>query len=546
MSLEVHVNTRNDLRPDPKFDAITAIFYCIYNDIGIRDEEEIVGMIVVDPVSHHQASGQNSSEILRNYLLLCPGVKNGFIYCVESEIALFEKLVTVIKEWDPDILIGYEIQMASWGYLIERAEMLNINLRLLLSRLTDKKETKMHPVAQDPTVADQTADLSRLNIIGRVVLCVWRLMRKEITLNVYSFENVYYHVLHKRTPLFSFHDLTNWFLGSQKEKVIRYYVIRVQGSIHLLDKLDVIGRTSELARVFGIQFYEVLSRGSQFRVESMMLRTAAPMSYIPVSPSVRQRSHSRAAECVPLILEPESRFYIDPIVVLDFQSLYPSMIIAYNYCFSTCLGRVEHFGKNVPFEFGCTSLNVPVTLLQKLQNDIHISPSGIAFVKSSVRRGILPSMLEEILNTRIMVKQSMKRVKDNNALKRLLDARQLGLKLISNVTYGYTGASFSGRMPSVEVADSVVGKGRETLERAIHMIENTSKWRAKVVYGDTDSLFILLPGRTKKQAFEIGQEIADVVTADNPKPVKLKFEKVIHYMFSNSYAFSNYAILFNF
>jgi hypothetical protein len=47
-----------------------------------------------------------------------------------------------------------------------------------------------------------------------------------------------------------------------------------------------------------------------------------------------------------------------------------------------------------------------------------------------------------------------------------------------------------------------------------------------VVYGDTDSLFVHLPGRTKDQAFRIGNEIADAVTSVNPKPVKLKFEKV--------------------
>lgn len=47
-----------------------------------------------------------------------------------------------------------------------------------------------------------------------------------------------------------------------------------------------------------------------------------------------------------------------------------------------------------------------------------------------------------------------------------------------------------------------------------------------MVYGDTDSLFLSLPGRTKEQAFKIGNEVADAVTAMNPKPVKLKFEKV--------------------
>lgn len=49
-----------------------------------------------------------------------------------------------------------------------------------------------------------------------------------------------------------------------------------------------------------------------------------------------------APECLPLILEPESRFFTDPVLVLDFQSLYPSIIIAHNYCYSTCLGKMKH------------------------------------------------------------------------------------------------------------------------------------------------------------------------------------------------------------
>lgn len=53
----------------------------------------------------------------------------------------------------------------------------------------------------------------------------------------------------------------------------------------------------------------------------------------------------------------------------------------------------------------------------------------------------------------------------SKALRRVLDARQLGLKFISNVTYGYTSATFSGRMPAVEIADSIVQSGRETLEK---------------------------------------------------------------------------------
>jgi DNA polymerase zeta len=63
-----------------------------------------------------------------------------------------------------------------------------------------------------------------------------------------------------------------------------------------------------------------------------------------------------------------------------------------------------------------------------------VSPCGVVFVKPSVREGVLPRMLEEILETRLMVKQSMKLYKENSALQRVLHSRQLGLKLIANVT----------------------------------------------------------------------------------------------------------------
>ncbi|CUF33708.1 DNA polymerase zeta catalytic subunit, putative [Bodo saltans] len=81
-------------------------------------------------------------------------------------------------------------------------------------------------------------------------------------------------------------------------------------------------------------------------------------------------------------------------------------------------------------------------------------------------------------------------------------------------------------MPCSDIADSIVLLGRQTLERAIRHIEGSEVWRAKVIYGDTDSLFIHLPGRTKEEAFKIAKEMASVITASNPDPVVLKFEKV--------------------
>jgi DNA polymerase zeta len=94
-----------------------------------------------------------------------------------------------------------------------------------------------------------------------------------------------------------------------------------------------------------------------------------------------------------------------------------------------------------------------------------VAPNGLLFAKSSIRRAVVAKMLSEILDTRVMVKKSMSRDGTNKSFFKLQNNRQLALKYIANVTYGYISASFSGRMPCAEIADSIVQTGRETLEK---------------------------------------------------------------------------------
>lgn len=240
------------------------------------------------------------------------------------------------------------------------------------------------------------------------------------------------------------------------------------------------------------------------------------------------------------MIEPDKMFYSDPVVVVDFQSLYPSVIIAYNICYSTCLGKIQkvegdrrklgvyHISASIKQFFGF-KLNDVLSKAQSDQifSDIIIAPNLNCFVKPHIKRGILPKMLFEILNTRIMVKKSMKLYDQSDPLYKTLASRQLALKLIANVTYGYTAAGFSGRMPSVEIADSVVSFGRQTLESVIDIVSaRETSQGTSVIYGDTDSLFIKCKGQSLEKAFQIGRELAAEVTKINPFPMELKFEKV--------------------
>lgn len=58
-----------------------------------------------------------------------------------------------------------------------------------------------------------------------------------------------------------------------------------KGNHALLSSLDVLGRTAEMARLYGMDFFSVLSRGSQYRVECMLVRLTKPLNFLHFSPS---------------------------------------------------------------------------------------------------------------------------------------------------------------------------------------------------------------------------------------------------------------------
>lgn len=513
MSLEVHVNTRGELAPDPEQDEIKMVVWCLASED--MDEETKMGIVVLN------RDDEDLAERVRHI------VGNGIsIDAEDNELDIINKMVDVVRAYDPDVLTGFEVHNGSWGYLIERARLqFEFNLPDEFSRMKSQSHGRFGKDA-DRWGFTHT---STVRITGRHTINIWRAMRSELNLLQYTMENIVFHLLHRRVPHYSFATLTGWYQSNKPRdlaKVLDYFMSRTTLDLEILDANELIPRTSEQARLLGVDFFSVFSRGSQFKVESLMFRIAKPESFMLVSPSRKQVGAQNALECIPLVMEPQSAFYSSPMLVLDFQSLYPSVMIAYNYCYSTCLGRIVNWrGTN---KLGFSDFKRAPGLLELVEEKLNIAPNGLMYVKPEMRKSLLAKMLGEILETRVMVKSGMKIDKDDRTLQQLLNNRQLALKLIANVTYGYTSASFSGRMPCSEIADSIVQTGRETLEKAIALIHSVEDWGAEVVYGDTDSLFVYLKGRSRDDAFKIGEEIAKAVTDLNPRPVKLKFEKVYH------------------
>ncbi|GKA69267.1 DNA polymerase zeta catalytic subunit isoform X1 [Tanacetum coccineum] len=364
------------LRPDPCFDAINIIA------VVIQEDDESTANSYVFLRSEMTNVRRNLDGITGCKLLICT-----------QEKQLFSEFMKIICDHDPDILMGWDIQGGSLGFLAERAAFLGIGLLSKISRtpsqpisnpmvsdipnkeiFSDVLPEELNSETDPPNEAIIEDEWGRthasgVHVGGRIVLNLWRLVRSEVKLNIYTAEAVAEAVLRRKIPHIHCRTLSNWFAsgpGKARYRCIEYVLERAKLNFQVMNQLDMINRTSELARVFGIDFFSVLSRGSQYRVESMLVRLAHTQNYLAISPGSQQVAYQPAMECVPLVMEPESGFYADPVIVLDFQSLYPSMVIAYNLCFCTCLGKA--------------------------------------------RRGVLPRLLDKILSTRITVKQAMKKL----------------------------------------------------------------------------------------------------------------------------------------
>jgi DNA polymerase zeta len=179
-----------------------------------------------------------------------------------------------------------------------------------------------------------------VKINGRVVINLWKIISHEVNLTNYDFDNVCFHLLKKREARFDFDTLTQWWQKSQFAHVTNHLLGKLQGMFSILDTMNFIHRDINMANVYGIDYESVMTRGSQFRVEAILSKISKSQDTLLLSATPEQVHDQNQLEVIPLVIEPEKQFYTDPVVIVDFQSLYPSVIIAYNLCYSTCLGKI--------------------------------------------------------------------------------------------------------------------------------------------------------------------------------------------------------------
>ena len=436
---------------------------------------------------------------------------------VATQILAYDKEEKMLMAWkkfldevDPDLITGYNISNFDFPYLLDRAKHLGVRGFEYWTRLPSVKSTAKETNFSSKQMGNR--DTKATNTNGRLQLDLLQLIQRDHHLRSYTLNSVCSHFLGEQKEDVHHTMITELFNGTpeSRRRLALYCLKDAYLPQRLMDKLSCLANYTEMARVTGVPFNFLLSRGQQVKFMSQLFRKALEQKL--VIPNMRGEGSDEQYEGA-TVIEPKRAYYDVPIATLDFASLYPSIMQAHNLCYTTLIRKrdIERFNL-------------------KKDEDYIVTPHGDMFVTTKQRKGLLAQILEELLSARKQAKRELA-VETDPFKKAVLNGRQLALKVSANSVYGLTGAT-TGKLPCLEIASSTTSYGRQMIEKTKEEVEkkytiaNGYSHDAQVVYGDTDSVMVKFGTKDLAEAMKLGEEAAGYVSSKFVKPIKLEFEKV--------------------
>jgi len=495
------------------------------------DNKETGGDPVIQIANVVTEQGRGTSTV-RNVFTLgtCSPIVGAAVHSFETEAKMLDAWAHFVVEADPDLITGYNVQNFDIPYLLNRMRVLRVEQAQVLGRIRNAKATMRETTFQSGAYGKSENVETTIN--GRVIFDMIQHIRREHKLSSYSLNSV-----------------SAFFLGQQKEDVHHSIIADLQMGTaddrrrlavyclkdaflpqRLMDKLMVVINHVEMSRVTGVPLEYLLRRGQQIKVMSMILRKAGPMNLLV--PTLQRQGGGGEEDTFEgaTVIEPVRGFYDEPVATLDFASLYPSIMMAHNLCYSTLLAKDDVFDLMQKRE-DCEKRGVAYPVLKMDESCFERTPDeGFFFVRSSKQKGILPLILEELLSARKRAKNDMAKATDPFVIA-VQNGRQLALKVSANSVYGFTGATV-GQLPCLAISASVTAYGRTMISATKAEVErrytvaNGFPANAQVIYGDTDSVMVKFGVPDVPTAMRLGADAAREVSKLFPPPVKLEFEKV--------------------
>lgn len=380
-----------------------------------------------------------------------------WVSVVSDERELLTELINTIRSYRPHLLVTYYGDSFDFQVLDERCEAMKI--KLILSR--DKSVTRFQRRARVQSARFAgTVHVDVFNFVSNI-------LSPSLQTEVLSLDAVSAELLGDRKIEVDYREMLEaWKKGKDLLKLANYCLKDAELTYRLFDLL--LPQMLEISRTVGQVLFDTSRMTYGQLVEWYLSRKAEEEGeIIPNQPKFEEIQRRREETYSGgFVKEPMPGIHED-IAVLDFRSLYPSVIATYNIS---------------PETLNCPCCKQKTDLVPELP---------YWFCKQ--REGFVPRIVKGLMEKRQMLKKQMIAAAESE--RRLLEGRQHALKLIANATYGYFGFPAS-KWYCRECAESSTAYGRFWIKRTIQEAERRG---FTVIYGDTDSLFLTSKGRIKEE-----------------------------------------------
>lgn len=296
-----------------------------------------------------------------------------------NERALLNRLMAQIGQWDPDVIVGHN----AWGYdldvLLSRCQAHKVSTWSKLGRRR-RKDMPRSTARKDYVIADVMA--------GRLVCDTYLSAKEFLQETTYSLTNLAATQLKVNRQDIEAVDIPHWF---QSSKTIVQLALSTLSDAQLVQrlmfKLQVLPLTRQLTCIAGNMWSHTLKSQRAERTEYLLLHEFHSIKFLPPE---KKRSRAKAAAgkgakySGGLVLEPKKGLYDSFILLLDFNSLYPSIIQEYNLCFTTINWS--------PFQ----------------SSGEEEQPSLAPIPEESIKTGVLPRVIKTLVERRRTVKKLLK------------------------------------------------------------------------------------------------------------------------------------------
>lgn len=348
-----------------------------------------------------------------------------------NEREIIKRFVNLIREFDPDVIVGYNQDSFDWPYLKRRAEKYGI--RLDVGR--DRSEVSFRG--------------GRPKVAGRLDVDLYDIAMKIPDVKIKTLKKVAEFLGAKVDEEdIEGRDIYKCWIRGEREKVFRHALNDVRTTYRLA--LELLPMHYELSKMVKLPLDDVARLGRGKQVDYFLLSEARKINEIAPNPPEIEESYEGA-----FVLEP-ARGLHENVISLDFASMYPSIMVNFNIS--------------------------PDTLVKGKCEDCYVAPEvGHKFRKSP--DGFFKRILTMLIERRREIKRKMKELNPDSEDYKLLDIKQQTLKVLTNSFYGYTGWNLA-RWYCRECAEATTAWGRYFIRKAVKIAESRG---FEVLYGDSVS-----------------------------------------------------------